>query len=149
MIKSEMISDFKSSMTSMNVLTAGISIILILIGVINFINVMLTGVFTRRQELAVMESVGMTKKQIRKMLMFEGVYYGTITIGLILTLGNAIVYAVARLAQKTADYAVFNYPWELMIGIAVVILAICMLVPAAVYRTLSKESVTERLRSGE
>ena len=74
---------------------------------------MLTGVFTRRQELAVMESVGMTKKQIRKMLMFEGVYYGTITIGLILTLGNAIVYAVARLAQKTADYAVFNYPWEL------------------------------------
>ena len=148
-VKSEMISDFKSSMTSMNVLTAGISIILILIGVINFINVMLIGVFTRRQELAVMESVGMTKKQIRKMLMFEGVYYGTITIGLILTLGNAIVYAVARLAQKTADYAVFNYPWELMIGIAVVILAIRMLVPAAVYRTLSKESVTERLRSGE
>lgn len=148
-IKTEMISAFKSSMTSMNILTAGISIILILIGIINFINVMLTGVFTRRKEFAVMESVGMTKKQIRKMLMLEGVYYGIITLVLILTLGNAIVYAVAKLAEMIADYAVFNYPWKLMLIIAAVIMAICMIVPAAVYRTLSKESVTERLRSDD
>lgn len=144
-IKSEMIEDFKSSMMSMNILTAGISIILILIGVINFINVMLTGVFTRRKELAVMESVGMTKKQVRKMLMFEGMYYGIITMILILTAGNAIVYAVAKLAQMTADYAVFNYPWQLMLIMAAVIMLICVIVPAVVYRTLSKESVTERL----
>ncbi|MDO4944562.1 MAG: ABC transporter permease [Ruminococcus sp.] len=144
-IKSEMIEDFKSSMLSMNILTAGISIILILIGVINFINVMLTGVFTRRKELAVMESVGMTKKQIRKMLMLEGVYYGIITLALILTAGNVIVYAVARLAEMIADYAVFNYPWQLMLIIAAVIMLICIAVPAAVYGTISKESVTERL----
>lgn len=144
-IKSEMIEDFKSSMMSMNILTAGISIILILIGIINFINVMLTGVFTRRKELAVMESVGMTKKQVRKMLMFEGIYYGIITMALILTAGNAIVYAVARLAEMTADYAVFNYPWQLMLIIAAVIMMICIIVPAAVYRMLSKDSITERL----
>lgn len=144
-IKSELIEDFKSSMLSMNILTAGISIVLILIGVINFINVMLTGVFTRRKELAVMESVGMTKKQIRKMLMLEGVYYGIITLALILTVGNVIVYAVARLAEMIADYAVFNYPWQLMLIIAAVIMLICITVPAAVYGTISKESVTERL----
>lgn len=148
-IKSEMIEDFQSSMTAMNILTAGISIVLILIGVINFINVMLTGVFTRRKELAVMESVGMTKKQVRKMLMFEGVYYGLITIVLILTVGNVIVYAVAKMAQRTADYAVFHYPWILMLAIAAVILLICIVVPALVYRTISKDSVTERLRNGE
>lgn len=148
-IKSEMIADFQSSMTAMNILTAGISIVLILIGVINFINVMLTGVFTRKKELAVMESVGMTKKQVRKMLMFEGLYYGFITIILILTAGSGIVYGVAKLAEKTADYAVFHYPWVLMAGIAAVILAICILVPALVYQMISKSSVTDRLRSGE
>lgn len=148
-IKSEMCEDFMSSMMAMNILTAGISIVLILIGIINFINVMLTGVFTRRKELAVMESVGMTKKQVRKMLMFEGMYYGIITMALILTVGSSIVYAVAKLAEMTADYAVFNYPWQLMIAIAAVIMLICVVVPSAVYRTLSKESVTERLRSGE
>lgn len=148
-IKSEVCEDFMSSMMAMNILTAGISIVLILIGIINFINVMLTGVFTRRKELAVMESVGMTKKQVRKMLMFEGMYYGIITMALILTVGSSIVYAVAKLAEMTADYAVFNYPWQLMIAIAAVIMLICVVVPSAVYRTLSKESVTERLRSGE
>ena len=148
-IKSEMSSDFTSSMAAMNILTAGISIILILIGIINFINVMLTGVFTRRKELAVMESVGMTKKQVRKMLMFEGFYYGLITIALILTVGNAIVYAVAQMAQQISDYAVFNYPWVLMLAISAVIMIICVVVPSVVYRVLSKESVTERLKSGE
>lgn len=71
-IKSEMIENFGSSMLAMNVIGGGISLVLILIGMINFVNVMLTGVFIRRNELAVMESVGMTKKQVKKMLIFEG-----------------------------------------------------------------------------
>ncbi len=148
-IKSETLEDFQSSMVSMNILTAGISFILILIGVINFINVMLTGVFARRRELAVMESIGMTKKQIRKMLMLEGVYYGTITALLILTVGSAIVYAVAKTAEMATDYAVFCYPWQLMLMMTGIIMLICVGVPAIVYGQISKESVTERLRIGE
>lgn len=134
-IKSEMISDFQSSMTTMNILGSSISFVLILIGVINFINVMLTGVFTRRNELAVMESVGMTKKQVKKMLICEGAYYGVITLALILTIGNVIIYAV------------FHYPVGLMLGLAVGIMVICMIVPFVVYHNLSGKSVTERLRN--
>lgn len=148
-IKSERMSSFVSSMNSMNILGDGISVVLILIGIINFINVMLTGVFTRRGELAVLESIGMTKKQIQKMLVYEGVYYGCSTILLILTIGNGIIFVVADLAQKVADYAVFHYPIGLMSGIAVIIMGICMIVPSLVYKNLSKESVTERLRGGE
>lgn len=147
-IKAEMISDFTSSMAGMDILGGGISIVLILIGVINFINVMLTGVFTRRGELAVMESVGMTKKQVKKMLTYEGAYYGAITLALIFTAGNGIIYLIADLAQQTADYAVFHYPVVLMCVIAVIIMGICMFVPSVVYQMLTKESVTERLRNG-
>lgn len=148
-IKSEQMAEFTTSMASMNVLTAGISIILILIGIINFINVMLTGVFTRKTELAVMESVGMTKKQIQKMLMLEGLYYGIITVGLIFTVGNAVCLWVAKLAKQIADYAVFHYPWALILSISLVIMLICIVVPTVVYHVLSKESITQRLRSGE
>lgn len=147
--KSELISGFKSSMLVMNVLGAGVSIVLILIGVLNFINVMLTGVYIRRGELAVMESVGMTKKQVKKMLTFEGGYYAIVTIALILTFGNAIIYSIANLAQRIADYAVFHYPVSLMCGIAAFIAVVCATVPSGVYHMLSKESVTERLRQGE
>lgn len=139
----------RTSMISMRIITSAIGIILILIGLLNFINVMLTGVYTRRKELAVLESIGMTKKQIKKMLMFEGTYYGIITLVLILTAGNAIVYGVAGLAQKMANYAVFYYPLIPMIIMVIVIFAVCMIVPILVYRVLAKESVTERLRGNE
>lgn len=148
-IKSELMSQFKTSMFGMNVMGGGISAILILIGVLNFVNVMLTGVFARRGELAVMESVGMTKKQIKTMLVYEGFYYGFITIVLLMTVGNGIIYAVAKLSQMMADYAVFHYPVLWMGILAVLIMIICMFVPSIVYRSLSKESVTERLRMGE
>lgn len=146
-IKSELSKEFLSSMSSMNILGGGVSIVLILIGIINFINVMLTGVYARKGELSVMESVGMTKKQVKNMLVFEGMYYGLITIGLIFTLGSAIIYFVADFTNKIADYATFHYPAVLMFIIAGVIMAICMLVPIAVYQMVSKESITERLRS--
>lgn len=146
-IKSEQKEEFETSMSAMDVLGSGISFVLILIGVINFINVMLTGVFARKGELAVMESIGMTKKQIRRMLAYEGLYYGGITLLLILTLGSGIIYLIADMAAKIADYAVFHYPALKMFVISAVIMLICIIVPAAVYQPLSKESVTERLRN--
>lgn len=148
-IKSEELEEFRSSILSMRIMTSGICAILILIGIINFINVMLTGIFTRRNELAVMESIGMTKKQVRKMLIFEGFYYALITDSLILTLGSGIVYIFGKLSLKIADYAIFSYPWQLIICISLIILIICILVPAAVYRMVAKNSVTDRLRSTE
>lgn len=145
-IKSDLTSEFKSSMMAMNILGSGISLVLILIGIINFINVMFTGVFARRGELAVMESVGMTKKQVKKMLVYEGVYYGGITIALLLTLGNALMYLIAHFAQQIADYAVFYYPVTGMCILSVAIMVICMFVPVVVYQMFARESVTERLR---
>ncbi len=148
-VKSEMMENFNSAMSAMNILSGGISLVLILIGIINFINVMLTGVYTRRMELAVLESVGMTKKQVRRMLGLEGVYYGALSILLILTLGNVMIYWMGSAARQIADYAVFYYPALPLLGIGAAIMGICVAVPSFVYRNLSKESVTERLRSGE
>ena len=146
-VKSEMISGFETSMKGMHLLTGGISIILILIGILNFVNVMMTSVFTRRRELAVMESVGMTKKQVRRMLVGEGLCYAVITVLLIGTLGTGIVFLCGYLSEQAADYAVFEYPWQLMLGICVVIVLVCVIVPVAVYRTFSKNSVVDRMRS--
>ncbi len=148
-IKSELLKEFKSSMMSMNILTVGISAVLILIGIINFINVMLTGIFTRRRELAVMESVGMTRKQVQKMLFFEGMYYSVVTVGLILTVGNSVLYYMSGMIKRAVDYAVFTYPWQLLAGVTAALLLICGLVPAFVYRVMARESVTERLRVAE
>lgn len=145
-IKSVEGSEFKKSMLSLEVIGGGMSIILILIGVVNYINVMITGVYTRKLELAVLESVGMTKRQIRNMLMYEGMFYGIITTVLIVTLGSLMMYGAGRLSVNIADYAVFNYPYALVAGVVVVLFAICIVVPAMVFRLVTKDTVTSRLR---
>lgn len=139
--------EFKKSMLSLEILGGGISLILILIGVVNYANVMITGVYTRRMELAVLESVGMTKKQIRKMLMYEGMFYGIITLGLVLTIGNAMIYGTGQLCMSIADYAILHFPIAKMIGILAIIFVMCIVVPAIVFKTISKDTVTERLRA--
>lgn len=141
--------EFSNTMQSTNVMGAGVSALLISIGLINFVNVMLTGVYIRRKELAVLESVGMTKKQIAKMLTFEGLYYALISAGLIMTLGNLALWFMAKNVSYIADYAVFHYPFAVVAGIFSAIFAVCLIVPALVFRTLSKESVTQRLHDNQ
>lgn len=87
-----------------------------------------------------MESIGMTKKQVKRMLVYEGGYYGFVTLALILSVGNVIIYTIANFAQQIADYAIFHYPAALMCLIAVSIMAICTIVPVIVYQTLPKKA---------
>ncbi len=141
--------EFKSTIDIYKVLSGGFSLGFILIGVINFFNVMATGIYSRRRELAMLESVGMTKKQTAIMLALEGAYYALITSLLILSLGSGVIAILAKLTPMIADYAVVEYPFLLIGGICLTIFAICMSVPPIVYRNVSKESVTERLRAVE
>ncbi|MGG7162795.1 FtsX-like permease family protein [Clostridium ihumii] len=138
----------KTSMVQ-RILGGGISIILILIGILNFVNVMITGVNIRLKELAVMESIGMTKKQIKKMLTFEGVYYAGITMALIYTIGIGIIFGVSVLTKNVADYAVFTFPTVQLVTLTIVIFIICLVTPVMVFKSSSKESVTERIREIE
>lgn len=145
----QVIREWNSSMYALSILGNGASILLIVIGLINFVNVMLTSVIARRGELAILESVGMTKRQIRAMLTWEGGFYALISTGLILTLGNAFLYLIDRSATSFADYAQFVYPTGLVIGLIAAFTVICLSVPAIVYRILSRETVIERLRNFE
>lgn len=145
-IKTEQMSSLATAIKTMKLLTNGISILLILIGVINFINVMMTGVYARRKEFALLESVGMTKGQVKKMLMLEGGYYGIISIGMIATLGNGIIYIVLALTEKAIDYAVAVYPLAELLIMCVLIVAVCIIVPSVLYKSITRETLTDRLR---
>lgn len=140
--------EFEESILAMNFLGGGISLLLILIGVLNFINTMLTGVYNRRRELAIMESVGMTKKQIRRMLTLEGLDYALITTGLIMTLGTLVMEGIGKWSTHVADYAVFHYPWGMVSIVMILLLAVCLTVPGLIYHKISKESVIERGKEG-
>ena len=140
-----MMEEYNQVTYSMNLMGNGTAVLLIVIGLINFINVMLTGVVARKNEFAVMESIGTSKKQNQKILTLEGGIYALVTTVLIMTLGNAFLLLVADAVPHMADYAKFEYPFALVICLIFAIFIICLSVPAIVYRAVSKETVIERL----
>ena len=140
---------FEQTNYSLSLLGNGAAVLLIVIGLVNFVNVMLTGVVARKNEFAIMESIGTTKKQIVKILTLEGGIYALISTLLIMTFGNAFLLLVADAVPHLANYAVFEYPVALVIGLIAAIFVICLSVPAIVYKAISDETVIERLRNFE
>ena len=52
-----------------------LSFIVGLVGIINFVNAVITGIVSRKRELAMLQAVGMTGQQLRAMLVWEGLFY--------------------------------------------------------------------------
>lgn len=148
-----------SQLESKNLLDIGLSMIqmagvvlggfLIFMGILNFINVIFTNVYSRQKELAALESIGMTQTQIRKTLIMEGVYYSFITLLLLLTFGTVISYLMSMLIQNVFYYLKFSFPVAQLALILVIMLIVCVITPIIAYQSIAKESVVERLRKGQ
>ena len=136
-------------MITTRILGIGLSLVLLLIGVINFINTMVVSVHTRRHELAVLESIGMTKRQIKKVLRYEGEYYWGISFAVVLTLGTGIYTLLYFIFRQSVPYAAFTYPLLPLIAAAAIVLFICLCVPVSAYQAENKNSIAERLRTIE
>ena len=131
------------------ILGGSISLVIALIGILNFVNIMSVSVAARKRELATLESIGMSRKQIRKMLISEGLCYASITLILVLSIGNLIAYGIFKLFQQQVSFAVFTYPLIPAAIIALVILAVCLITPEIMYCTLNKKTIVNRLREAE
>ena len=148
-----------SQLEAKNFLDSGLSMIqmagvvlggfLIFMGILNFINVIFTNVYSRQKELAALESIGMTQTQIRETLILEGVYYSFITILLLLILGTVISYLMSVLIQNVFYYLQFSFPIVQLASILGIMLIICVITPVIAYQSIAKESVVERLRKGQ
>ena len=66
---------FESFRNMFALLGGALSFIVGLVGVLNFFNAILTGITARRRELAVLQAIGMTDRQLRTMLALEGILY--------------------------------------------------------------------------
>lgn len=129
------------------VLGSSISFVLGFIGIFNFINVMSVGIMSRRHEIAALESIGMSKKQLRSMLRYEGLGYAAVTLFAAMTVGNLIgIWFFRYFQENLMKYVVFMYPVMPVIAVYVVVAAICLITPEVVYRGISKDTLVERLR---
>lgn len=124
-----------------------ISIIVGIIGFLNMTNTMMTSVISRRRELAMLESMGMTKKQLKKMLRYEGMYYTIISTILIIPLG-LLSSLSASLIPFFGGFSVVAFLLSIFIVVAIItIISISM--PILTFSIINKSTIIERLREVE
>lgn len=134
------------SLKRMFVVVGGtLSIIIGLIGVLNFFNAMFTSIYARRRELAVLESVGMTEQQIKKMLIYEGMIYTGLSI--------IITFVISGVGQPFILEGIAKVFWLITPRFTIWPLAVMLplylllgsLIPLGICKKMQKSSVVERL----
>ncbi|AIQ13099.1 ABC transporter permease [Paenibacillus durus] len=144
--KVDMMNMMQSAKLAFYILGGGLALILALIGLLNFVNIMITGVLARKPELAVLESIGMTSRQIKKLLLLEGAWYAFISLLLVTAFGNALGYGAYRLFSQEATYAVYTFPAIPLLVVIVLVAAVCLVAPVAAFRRVRSSPLPERLR---
>ena len=126
-----------------------LSFIIAVIGIMNFINTMITSVISRKHELAMLQSIGMTKKQMNEMLIIEGVTYAGLTTMFVLTLGTAICYFGVSAFMGGIWFFKFQFTLIPVLICLPILFVFAIIVPVICYKIASKDSVVERLREIE
>lgn len=141
--------DFQSFQQMFLLLGGLLCFIIGLVGVLNFFNAIMTGILSRRHEFAVLQSIGLTSKQLKTMLIYEGIFYtvGAVIISLLLS------FVVGPLAGNLMEsmFWFFSYRFTLVpvILVAPVFAVLGLVIPAILYHSAAKQSVVERLREVE
>ena len=147
--KATYVAQFESFRSMFLMLGGTLSFIIGLVGILNFFNAILTGILTRKREFAMLQSVGMTGRQLKQMLVYEGLCY---------SLGAALLsLAIALLMGPLVGSMVENLFWFFSYRFTIlpiflllpVFVLLGSLVPLVIYRSVAKLTIVERLRETE
>jgi putative ABC transport system permease protein len=147
--KSSYMQEFAGFRNMFLVVGSILSLIIGIVGILNFINAELTSIMTRRREFAMLQSIGMTGKQLKRMLVYEGLFYGVASI--CISFGLSIL--VGELSVKSMENILwfFSYRYNFL-PIAIltpVFISLGIAIPLICYKMSTRKSIVERLREAE
>lgn len=117
-----------------------------IIGILNFFNAIMTGILARKKEFAVLQSIGMTKQQLKKMIVYEGLFYTIYAATAAFVLSMFVGPLLGNLMEKMFWFFTYRFTiWPVVCAIPV-FLFLGWLLPAVLYRQTEKVSIVDRLR---
>ncbi len=112
---------------------------LLVMGIMNYFNVIVTDLLVRQQEFSILNCVGATRKFILKMLRIEGLLYWLAVNLFLLSVGNLIIYLVGEAMKRKIDYFVFSYPIIPYLVLSLSMLLACMMMPAVLFKKMREK----------
>ena len=147
--KAKIRAEFESFQTMFLLLGGLLCAIVGLVGILNFFNAIMTGIFSRRREFAVLQAVGMTGRQLNAMLVYEGLFYALGSAGAALVLSVMMSPLLGKLMEKMFWF--FSARFNVIPALTAIPLFALLgwLIPTAMHKQAMKYSVVERLRDAE
>ncbi|NRT74805.1 ABC transporter permease [Clostridium beijerinckii] len=144
--KNVLLEKFWAEQNSLILLCVFFGIIFGMISILNFVNSIISSIIENSREIAILKSIGMTSKQISKMIYFEGIYFVFFVVlssFIFITFGDMIIGGLYA-NQKWF----YNYKFDIVqvIPIYPLILFFSILLRKMVYTYVGKRNLAEELK---
>ena len=136
----------KNFYTLIGIFLYGFIIVISLIGITNIFNTITTNMELRRQEFAMLKSVGMTTKEFNRMIRLESIFMGTKSLLFGIPIGISLAYLIYHFLGSEEGLS-FNLP---IIAIIISILAVFLLITFIMkysINKINKQNTIETIRN--
>lgn len=141
--------EYKTTQSTYKMVGIVAGALLALIGIANFANTSITAIMARKHEFAVLESIGMTVKQQRTILILEGLSYMLLTFGFAWTAGTVLGKLGLTMLLGGSEYFVIKFTILPSVLCLPVFLLLAIVIPLLSGKYVNGGSVVERLRMAE
>lgn len=126
----------------------GVSAFVIVFGLLNMINMLINSAIIRKREFALLQAVGMTNRQLRKMLYREGASISIKAVCIATVTGIICGRLFCYLANEVMafKFIIFHFSILPILIFAVLLIGVQMLVSLCICKSVERDTLTERLR---
>ena len=147
----EHLNTWRSGMQIISLLGYAFLAILGGIGVMNLINTMINSIYTRKRELGMIQAIGLSEKQLIRMLQMEGAFYTAGTLLVALGIGSAAGYGVFHYMEvnNLMNVTSYHYPILPAVILAAAVALIQLILTYVISRNFRRMSLIDRIRYSE
>ena len=138
--------NYNNATKSATLLQNIVSIMILVIGIVNFANVIIISVTSRKKEFAMMQSIGMTKKQLRLLLMMEGITISIITLIISYFLSLVTICVGVSAYLQTQWTATYHFSITPLLIVTPVLIILPIVISLICFQRIQKIEIIERLQ---
>ncbi|MBQ8086549.1 MAG: ABC transporter permease [Lachnospiraceae bacterium] len=144
--KQKVVKEYDSFNKMLELVGVVLSLVLGIIGLLNFANTMITSIIVRAREMAGLEAVGMTGKQQKAKLIREGLIYFLWTSVVSVIIAGVLNATVIRMVLSESWMFTWSFTILPVIMCLPIICVLIIIIPCIAYERMRRVSVVERLR---
>ncbi|MDE6616914.1 MAG: FtsX-like permease family protein, partial [Lachnospiraceae bacterium] len=122
---------------------------LLIFGIINLVNTIITNLYSRKKELGILQAVGMTDIQLKTMFKRETLSYTGISAACTLIFGSLLGYALVMAEIQLGTSMVYSFPWFPILLYILIMFFTQQYLAGYGIKLLHKETLVERMKNTE